>query len=137
MYEPSMKFRKKFRYHISLEEPPVGKNDVCYAFALQFEKSEYCDVEQKHHHLPLESSSKFQRRGRRYAVPCLQSTFSFQKHATNYLKLNGNTIEKLNRVVSHNKNPDNRSPFFRNTKRLRKRVPVVRKRNEKSARTSE
>ena len=144
MYEQTpeffMKFRKNFRYHICLEEPRVGKdfeNDICYAFGLHSEESEYCNIEQKHYHLLLESSSKFQSRGSGYAVPCLYSTFSFLIHTTSYLKLNGDTIEKLNRAVSYNKNPDNRSPFFRNTKRIRKRVPIVRKRNEKSAQTSE
>ena len=64
------------------------------------------------------------------------STSSFLILTTSYIELNGDTMEKLNRAVSYNKNPDNRSPFFRNMKRIRKRVPVV-TRNEESALTSE
>ena len=81
MYEQTpeffMKFRKNFDYHICLEEPRVEKfeNDICYAFGLYSGESEYCDIEQKYYHLLLESSSKFQKRGRGYAVPCLYSTF--------------------------------------------------------------
>ena len=142
MYEQTPEFFKKFlrnfRYHICLEEPRVGKdleNDICYAFGLHSEQSEYCYIEQKHYQL-LESGSKFQNRGRWYAVPCLYSTFSFLIHSTSYLKLNSDTIEKLNRAVSHTENPHNKSPFFRNTKRIRKRVPVVRNRNERSSQIS-
>ena len=75
--------------------------------------------------------------GKRVCCPCLYSTFSFLIHTTSDLKLNGDRIEKLNRAVSYNKNPDNRSQFFGNTKRIRKRIPIVRNRNEKSAQTSE
>ena len=93
MYEQTpeffMKSRKNFRYHICLEEPRVGRdfeNDIFYAFGSHSEESEYCDIEQKHYHLLLESSSKFQKRGKGYAVPCLYSTFSFLIHTTSYLK---------------------------------------------------
>ena len=70
MYEQTpdifMKFRKNFRYLICLEQPRVEKdfeNDICYAFGLHSEESEYCDIEQKHYNL-LESSSKFQKQGK-------------------------------------------------------------------------
>ena len=126
-----MKFRIKFRYQICLEEPRGSGgyfgNKICYAFHLHSEESEYCDIEQKHYHLLLESSSKFQKRGREYAVPCLNSTFSSLIPTTSYLKLNGYTIEKFNPTASNNKNPHNGSPFSRNMKPICKRVPIVRK----------
>ena len=78
-----MKFRKKIRYHICSEEPHVGndfENDIGYAFGLQSEESEYCDIELKHNHLLLESRSKLQKRDKGYAVPCLDSTFSYLIH---------------------------------------------------------
>ena len=81
-----MKVGKNFSYHICLEGPRVGKdfeNDICYALGLNSEESEYCDIEQKHY-LLLESSSKFQNRGRRYAAPFLNSTLSFLIHTTSY-----------------------------------------------------
>ena len=135
-----MRFRKNFRYHICLEELRVGKVSKTTSVMLlvcTLKKANIVTIYQKHYHLLLEPSSKFQSRGSGYAVPCLYSTFSFLIHTTSYFKLNGDTIEKLNRTVSYNNNLDNRSPFFGNTKRIRTRVPVVRKRNEKTAQTTE
>ena len=69
-------------------------------------------------------------------MPCLLSTFSPLIHTTSYLKFHGDTTEKIMQLVAYSRNPDNRSPFFKNTNRIRKQDPVVRNRNERSAQTS-
>ena len=109
---------------------------TCYAFGSHSEESEYCDLQRKHHHLLLESRSKIQKRGKGYAVPCLYTTFLSLIHTTSYLKLSGKTFKKLSRAVTYKSNLDN-SPFFRNTKRIYKWVPIVRNRNGRSAQTSD
>ena len=88
-----IKFLKNFRYQIPLEERRVKedfKNDIFYAFGWHSEESEYSDIEQKNYHLLW----------RRYTVPSLYSTFSSLIHTFRYSKLNGDTIEKLDRPVT-------------------------------------
>ena len=85
----------------------------------------------------MQSRSKFQKRGKRYAVLCLDSTFSSLIYTTSYMKLSSKTIEKLSGAVKYNSSLDNKSPFFQNTRRIRKRVPIVRNKTERAARSSD
>ena len=119
MYEQTpefcMQFRKHSRYHVCLEELRVGKdleNEICCVLGLHSEESEYCDIEQKHYHLLLESSSKFRKPGKGYDVQCLYSTFSFLIHTTSCLKLNGDTNEEINRVLSYQESGQ-QEPIFK------------------------
>ena len=70
------------------------------------------------------------------ATPCHVHTQSSSFiHKTSFLKSNGTTVEKLDRPVTYNRNQENTSPSLKRTKRIPKRVPIVRKRNERSTHT--
>ena len=134
-----MKFGKNFRYCFCFEKSRRGRtfeNYFCCAYCLHPEVGEYSDIEPEHftfHEIKVQIL--IVRNG--YVVPCLFSTFSCLIRTTNFLKLNGETIEKLNRAVTCNRHLDNQSPIFQCTQRIRKWVPIVRNRNERSAQTSD